>query len=377
MLRFPRLLSPPPERGRACPRLDRGTSRVSGSGGGHLGIALAFVFLFIATPNFAQTPADPTHLNGPDRTARLIAGAKKEGSLTLYSSAPIEVMSGVTKAFTRKYGVKVDLWRGGSEQILQRVLTEARGGRIAADVMETAGPDIEAANREKLLQPVETPVAAELIPEAFAQNRPWIVSRLTVFTIAYNTNAVRKADAPKTYQDLLDPKWKGKLGIESDDGNWLMTVSAALGGEPGLKLFRDIAAKNAMSMRKGHALLANLISSGEVPVALDSYLDEVSELKKAGAPIETVFAAPVVTMPTAVGVFRRAPHPYAAVLFVDFLLGEEGQTILASHNIVPTNLKVQRLPKDVKLVFMDVGKYLDENAKWTKIFKDTFVTRTR
>src|SRR6266550_6820070 len=81
----------------------------------------------------AQTAADPSHLTGPDRTARLIAGAKKEGALTLYSSAPIEVMSDVTKAFTKKYGVKVDLWRGGSEQILQRVLTEARGRRIAAD----------------------------------------------------------------------------------------------------------------------------------------------------------------------------------------------------------------------------------------------------
>src|SRR5882724_5454622 len=160
---------------------------------------------------YAQVPIDPAHLSGPDRTQRLIAGAKKEGALTLYSSAPIEVMSDVTNAFTKQYGVKVDLWRGGSEEILQRVVTESRGGRAAADVMETAGPDIEAANREKLLQTVETPVTAQLMPEAVAANRPWIVSRLTVFTIAYNTNAVRKADAPKTYQDLLDPKWKGKL----------------------------------------------------------------------------------------------------------------------------------------------------------------------
>ena len=123
--------------------------------------------------------------------------------------------------------------------------------------------------------------------------------------------------------------------------------------------------------------MANLIASGEVPVALDSYFDEISELKKSGAPVETVFAAPVVAMPTAVGVFRRAAHPNAAVLFVDFLLSEDGQKILASHNVVPTNTKVQRLPAGVKLVFMDVGKYLDENAKWTKTYKDIFVNRTR
>lgn len=339
-------------------------------------LALLFATL-IAIPSAAQTPADPAHFTGSDRNARLIAGAKKEGTLSLYSSAPVEVMTDVTSAFTRKYGVKVTLWRGGSEEIMQRVITESRGQRIGADVMETAGPNIEAVTREKLLQPVETPAVAELMPEAVAPNRPWIVSRLTVFTIAYNTNAVRKADAPKTYSDLTDPKWKGKLGIESDDDNWLMTMSAAMGEEAGLKLFRDIVAKNGVSVRKGHALMANLIASGEVPVALDSYFDEISELKKAGAPVESVFAAPIVAMPTAIGVFRRAAHPYAAVLFVDFLLSEEGQKILASHNVVPTHTKVQRLPAGVKLVFMDVGKYLDGNAKWTKTFKDIFVNRAR
>ena len=344
---------------------------------GGRGIIAGVLAALIAIPSAAQTPPDPTHLTGPDRGARLIAGAKKEGALSLYSSAPIEVMTDVTNAFTKKYGVKVTLWRGGSEEIMQRVITESRGQRIGADVIETAGPNIEAVTREKLLTEVETPVVAELMLEAYAKNRPWIVSRLTVFTIAYNTNAVKKADAPKSYSDLADPKWKGKLGIESDDDNWLMTMSGVLGEEPGLKLFRDIVAKNGVSVRKGHALMATLIASGEVPVALDSYLDEIGELKKAGAPVETVFAAPVVAMPTAIGVFKRAAHPYAAVLFVDFLLSEDGQTILASHNVVPTNTKVQRLPPGVKLVFMDVGKYLDENAKWTKAYKDIFVNRPR
>ncbi len=334
--------------------------------------ALVFAAL-IALPAVAQTPG-PAQLTGPDRALKLIAGAKKEGALSLYSSAPIEVMTDVTNAFSRKYGVKVSLWRGGSEEIMQRVITESRGGRVSADVMETAGPNIEAANREKLLTPVDTPVAAELMPEAFSRTRPWIVSRLSVFTIAYNTNVVKRADAPKTYADLADPKWKGKLGIESDDGNWLMTMSDSMGGD---KIFRDIVAKNGISIRKGHALLAQLIASGEVPVALDSYYDEIGSLKKTGAPVETVFATPVVAMPTAVGVFKRAAHPYAAVLFVDFLLSEEGQTILANHNVVPTNTKVQHLPAGVKLVFMDVGKYLDENAKWTKTYKDIFAARGR
>ncbi len=341
--------------------------------------ACLLAFALAASPAVAQTPttADTGYFTGPDRTQRLIAGAKKEGSLTLYSSAQVEVMTAVGNAFEKKYGVKVSLWRGASEQILQRVLTEARGGRFFADVMETAGPNIEAANREKLLQDIVTPAASELMPEAVSRERPWIVSRLSVFVIAYNTNVVKKADTPRRFEDLLDAKWKGKLGIEADDNNWLMAVTGALGEDRGLKLFRDMAAKNGISVRKGHALLANLVASAEVPVAISSYVDEVDSLKKAGAPIDSVFAAPTIAMPTAVAVFRRAQHPYAAVLFVDFLLSEEGQKILAAHNIVPTNLKVQRLPQDVKLVFMDVGKYLDESAKWTQLYRDIFVTRSR
>jgi iron(III) transport system substrate-binding protein len=114
-----------------------------------------------------------------------------------------------------------------------------------------------------------------------------------------------------------------------------------------------------------------------VPVALTAYLDEVDTLKKTGAPIDYAFAVPTIAMPTAIGVFRRAPHPHAAVLFADFLLSEEGQKILASRGMVPTNLKVQRLPMDVNLVFMDVGAYLDENAKWTRLYREIFITRPR
>jgi iron(III) transport system substrate-binding protein len=323
------------------------------------------------------TTADTGRLTGADRTQRLIAGAKKEGGLTLYSSAQVAVMNAVGKAFEAKYGVTFTLWRGSSEQIVQRVQAEARANRLVADVMETAGPSMEAMRRAQVLQDIATPVTAELMPEASAQGRPWIVSRLSVFTIAYNTNRVRKADIPSSYEGLLDPKWKGRLGIEADDNNWLMTATSALGEDRGLKLFRDIVAKNGISVWKGHSLMANLVVSGEVPVALTAYVDEIETLKKTGAPIDYAFAAPTVAMPTALGVFKRAPHPHAAVLFADFLLSEEGQRILAANGMVTTNLKVQRLPPDVKLVFMDVGKYLDESAKWARLYRETFVTQPR
>ena len=189
-------------------------------------MAVCFGAVAALAPARAQTltTAETGRFTGPDRTARLIAGAKKEGSLTLYSSAQVAVMTAVGNAFEKKYGVKVNLWRGSSEQIFQRVQAEARAGRFVVDVMETAGPTMEAGNRVGLLQDIVTPVTAELMPEAYVPGRPWIVSRLSVFTIAYNTKLVRKADIPSSYDGFLDPKWKGKLAIEADDNNWLMAV---------------------------------------------------------------------------------------------------------------------------------------------------------
>jgi iron(III) transport system substrate-binding protein len=324
----------------------------------------------------AQTAAGPAHLAGPDRTARLIAGAKKEGTLNLYSSAIAEHMNAVGAAFEKKYDVKMVLWRGASEEILQRIVTEARGGRFTVDVVETAAPQIVAVDREKLLQEVQTPVRADLMPGTIIQGAPWLPSRLVVFTGAYNTNLIKKADLPKRYEDLLDPKWKGKLAIEADDNNWLMAISGALGEEKGVKLFRDIVAKNGISVRKGHTLMANLVASGEVPIALTVYHHEVAPLKRAGAPIDEIDIAPVFAFAAGAGMAKRAPHPYAAMLFIDFLLSD-GQKILAEHDNVSTNVKYPSLPKDVQLSFLDVPKYMDESAKWTKLYKDILLNQKR
>jgi len=308
--------------------------------------------------------------------ARLIAGAKKEGFLNLYSSAITEHMNAVMAAFEKTYGVKVRLWRGGSEEILQRAVTEARGGRFDVDVMETASPQIIALAREKLLQPVQTPLAADLMREAMIPDQPFLPSRLIVFTGAYNTNLVAKADLPRTYADLANPKWRGKLGIEADDNNWLMALAGAFGEDKGVGLFRDIVSKNGISVRKGHTLMANLVASGEVPLALTIYYHEVEPLKRSGAPIQELNIAPVFAFTSSVGVAAHALHPNAAVLFQDFLLSD-GQKILADHDNIPANLKFQRLPKDIKISFFDVPKYMDESSKWTKLYKDVLGNQKR
>ena len=306
--------------------------------------------------------------SGADRAQRVIEGAKKEGALTLYSSGTHEDIGAVIYAFEKKYGLPVRFWRGSSEDILRRTMTEARASRFDVDVADTAGPEMEAMQREKLLHEITSPVFAELMAQAVAPRRAWIMSRLNVFTAAANTNMVSAADAPRSYHDLTDRGWKGRLGIEADDVGWFLTVLGIIGEEKGLELFRGIVTKNGMSVRKGHTLLANLVAAGEVPLALTLYGYRVEAMKKAGAPIAPVTLAPVVALPNATAVFRRAPHPHAAVLFVDFFLGE-GQRILAARGSVPTNKSVQPLPA---VTLVDSAKVLDEGEKWTKLFNETF-----
>jgi iron(III) transport system substrate-binding protein len=328
-----------------------------------------------AAPARAQTLAELAAYAGPDRTARLIAGAKKEGTVTLYSSATLADQSAIVGAFQAKYGIKVQQWRGSSEDIRTRALTEYAGGRYDVDLAETAGPDMEAMQREQLLQAVVTPAAAQLLPQARMPHGGWIATRLSVFVGAYNTNLIKRVDAPKSYEDLRDPKWKGKLAVEVDDANWFLTLLSHMGEEKGLALFRDIVRVNGISVRKGHTLLANFVGSGEVPLALDAYSYRVEQMKNAeGAPVELLYLPPVVAMPTGAGVFKKAPHPNAALLLLDFYL-TDAQKILADHESVPTDPRVKAPPKD--MVFVDLPKYLDEGERWTKLFNDTFVNKAR
>jgi len=327
------------------------------------------VCLVVACPGGARTAGDIANLSDPDRTQKLIDGAKKEGTVTLYSSAVVSDSNAIIAAFEKKYDVKVQLWRGSSEDILRRAITEHRGGRDDVDVAETAGTEMEGLSREQLLQQIASPVFADLIPQAVVPQRPWVTSRLSIFTAAFNTALVKPTDVPMRYADLADPKWKGKLGIEADDGNWLMSVAGALGEDKTAALFRNIVATNGISVRKGHTLLSNLVVAGEVPLALTVYGYRVNELKAKGAPIDGVVIPPAVALPTGIAVFARAPHPHAAALFMDFFLSD-GQRILAERGNVPTNRTVREPPPGLTLV--DVAQFLDQGEKWTKLFKEIF-----
>jgi iron(III) transport system substrate-binding protein len=311
----------------------------------------------------------------PDRAQKLAEGARREGTLNLYSSLTTEDLNILGSAFEKKYGVKPTFWRASNEDILQRAAVEARGGRQTVDLYETGAASLEGLRRENLLQPVVSPVFADLMPQATAPGA-WIGTRLQIITAAYNTNAVRASALPKSYADLADPKWKGKLAIEAGDTDWLATLITALGGEPGEKLLRQIVATNGVSVRKGHTLIANLVAAGEAPVAITTYLYKVNQLKAAGAPIDAFQLDPTVARVDGVGLAASAPHPNAALLFMDFMLGE-GQAILAGREFFPTNLKAGKSLAGMKLAFSDAGKQLDESERWQKLYNDIFGRRSR
>ena len=320
----------------------------------------------------AVSAADVAGYEGPDRLDRLIAGARREGELTLYTSAQTADLGPVVEAYEKKYGIRATIWRAGSEVVLNRAVQEARAGRYTVDVFETNGPEMESLHREQILQLVKSPHHADLIDAAIRPHGEWVGTRLNVFVQAYNTKLIRKEDLPRTWEGLLDPKWKGKLGIEAEDSDWLAGVVGTLGEERGSNVFRQIVAANGMSVRKGHTLLTQLVVSGEVPMALTVYNYKAEQFRREGAPIDWFTIGNAIARPNGVGVARQAPHPHAAVLFYDFELSEEGQTIIAEREFVPTSKKVDTPLNKVPMTFVDARVSIDEYDKWKNLYTDLF-----
>lgn len=343
-------------------------------------LASAFSMSPAGAQSAPSTLAEIATYSGPDRTARLVAGAKKEGEVDVYTSETVRDQAALSAAFQKKYGLRLNLWRGSANDILQRTVVEARGGRFAVDAIETGALTMESLQREQLLQRVASPAFADLKPEAIRPHHEWVGTRYNVFVAAYNTGAVTKADLPKSYADLTNPKWKDKIGVEAESSDWFGTLTNALGGERGVALLHDIVAKNGISVRRGHTLLANLVVSGEVPLALSTYLYKVAQLKARGAPIDWFTIPPVVARFEGVGVASHAPHPYAAMLYLDFML-TDAQAILAKRDFLPASAKIPpvpavALPPGTTLTFIDPAKALDQNQKWSTSYRQIVMNQS-
>jgi iron(III) transport system substrate-binding protein len=329
---------------------------------------LAGALMLPCAGTLAQQAAALAGYQGADREQRLVEGAKREGGLLLYSSMQIDSITPLKRAFEAKYGVKVGIWRGSGKDILQRAITEAAAGRHDVDVMESDSFALEALNRESLLQDVRSPYADDLVPQARA-HAGWVGTRVNIVAGVYNTRLVKKERLPKTYEDLLDPAYKGMLGIEADDYDWFGMLVGLIGEEKGLKLFRDIVARNGISVRKGHTLLTNLVAAGEVSIGLTVFMQNVDVARKNGAPVDWFLLPPTIARPAAMGVAKSAPHPAAALLYYDFMLSD-GQKIMLGREFVPTSTRIPSVLSRISVNFVSDELVLDQGGKWQQLYAD-------
>jgi iron(III) transport system substrate-binding protein len=311
---------------------------------------------------------------GPDREAKLVDQARKEGKVVLYTSLAPSESKPLAAAFEKKYGVKVELWRALSDKVVQRAIAEARAHRDAVDVIETNGPEMDMIAAERILEPYDSPYLADLPPDAVPPGHAWLPDRMNFFVVGFNTDKVKRSELPKTYEGFLDPKWKGKLGIEATDQEWMAALVKAMGEEKGMDYFRKLAAMKP-DMRKGHVLIAKLVAAGEVPVCLSCYNSNIISLKRKGAPVDFVPVQPVAARPQGIGVAKAAPHPAAAVLFADFVLSPEGQKLYESMGRVPASTKVKSELNDFPFTMMDPDIVLKESDKWEKLWNELFLQR--
>ena len=322
----------------------------------------------------AQAPSKNEEVfryQGADREQRLAQKAKEEGTLVLYTSLAPSESKPLAEAFERKYGIKVELWRAISEKVVQRVITEAQGRRHSVDVVETNGPEMEMLAREKLLGEFHSPYIADLPAEAIPAHRTWFPDRMNFFVVGFNTNKVQRSEIPATYEGFVDPKWRGRIGLEATDAEWMATLIKTWGDEKGMAYFRKLSEMKP-DVRKGHVLLAELVAAGEVPVGLTMYNSNIVSLKRKGAPIDFVPVQPVVARPQGIGVASNAPHPNAAQLFADYVLSPDGQRLFESLGRAPASRRVTSTLNNFPFTLIDPVTVLDESARWEKLWASFF-----
>jgi iron(III) transport system substrate-binding protein len=262
--------------------------------------------------------------------AQLMEDAKKEGKVVWYTSMGVDDSQPFGTAFSKKHPyLKVEVVRASSEKLLNRLLTEVRAGKYLFDVVTLSGFDMHIAQRQDLLGRYVSR-ESKIYTKGFKDpDGYWTATRNNYYVVGYNTGLVKKTEAPRRWQDLLDLKWHGKFGMDEEEYEWYAGMLEAMGEEKG-KAFMHALTKQDIQWRKGHNLLAQLLVAGEFPLAL-SYAHRIDQQKKRGAPVEWITTTdPIIVSINPAGIGAKAEHPNAAKLFIDFFLSLEGQKLIQS-----------------------------------------------
>jgi ABC-type Fe3+ transport system substrate-binding protein len=350
-------------------------------------ISLAVV-LGIAGANQAQalTQEEIGMLSGPDRQKILEDGARKEGKVTIYSGMIVnQALRPMTQAFMKKYPfIKAEYWRGDSNKITQKLLAEARAKSMVADVGESTSLS-EPLIKAGVVLPFKSPSVKSFPKEYIDPNNMWGATRLSYFGGAYNTKTVSAAEAPKTYEALLDPKWKGKLAWRdnSDSGSALFVtnIMMTMGDQKGEDYLKKLAKQGVVNFTGSARTLVNRVIEGEYPVALNIFLHHPVISAQKGAPVAAQPMEPVPSLNGTVLFIKGAPHPYAAMLLIDYMLSKDGQQTLAKADYFPANPDVDINPilkpivpskAGLKENFITPEKVFELNDKSEELLKKYF-----
>jgi iron(III) transport system substrate-binding protein len=325
----------------------------------------------------APTVAELANYAGSDRQQVLEAGAKAEGTLTIYTTGT--QIAPLVDRFKQKYPfMRVQLLRASSVEIATKVTQEYSAGVFLVDAFELNSDGLILPRDQGILQPFTSPEAANFEANAIEAGRHWISVRESYTGIGYNTAKISPAQSPKIYQDLLDPKWKGKMAISATTGtagNWVGAMVVTQGAE----FVRALGKQDIRVFPVAGRALANLMISGEVMLSPTIYQSHVAASRAQGAPLGWNAPGPVPVTDTAVALAARASHPHAAMLVIDFLLSREAQTIYRDLGYLSSrkDMKSDEYPDLQKLFLMNRPHYVEEFEGWMRLFQEAIVRFAR
>jgi iron(III) transport system substrate-binding protein len=306
---------------------------------------------------------------------KLVEAAKKEGEVVYYTTMTLDQSKVVADRFEKKYGVKVTLFRTGGGPLLNKIFTEARGGRYDWDLVVGRGEMVLPLMQRKLVAAYFSPEATSIDPQLVDKEGFWTAYYVNSFVLGWNTKLVKRQDVPKTYDELLNPKWKGgQISLDTEAYGMLEGLKRAWGKEKTLSYFKRLAALDPV-LKRGNTERVQLTVAGEYPLLI-AYNQTIQRLTSRGAPIDWLPLEPAVTQVNPVQLAAKAPHPNAARLFYDFILSKEGQEMLRGFQRIPVRKDVEpdppRLFRGFKILVEDPEDYRDFDAtvkQYLEMFK--------
>ena len=335
---------------------------------GALGALIFGMTPFLSIPGIAapQSVAEIANYTGADRQAVLEAGAKKEGTVLVYTTGTQG--QPVFDAFASKYPfVRLEIFRADGPVLARRLIEEYAAGRYIADTVGTTTGALHPLRDASLLQPMISPEHAMMIKEAIEPGRHWTIDYQSFVSLGYNTKAVSEREIPNTLDDLLNPKWQGKMAVSNDSTlpNWIGAVLHDK-GDKGEDFLRKLAQQKIRVYDVSARAVANLVVSGEAPLSPVIFGSHMINSQAEGASVAWKALGEVYSNLSGAALLNKAPHPHAAMLYLDFLFSREGQSIRQKLCYASGRTDFEFPGKPTKILLLtEEPTYAQDFEKWS------------